>query len=123
MHRTFLLAGLVCGLAAAFGCANRQSQMGVENQWRSESAPAFTIGSTTQSEVMHALGPPSQVIALADQTLFYYLREQQKLRSLSLIIYSHSRERILYDRAIFFFDVAGVLRDFALSEETIPHRD
>ena len=123
MNRSFLLASLICWLAAGSGCANRQSQMGVENRWRSESVPAFTIGLSTQSEVMHALGPPSQVIALADQTLFYYLREQQKLRSLSLIIYSHSRERILYDRAIFFFDAAGVLKDFAVSKEAIPHRD
>jgi len=111
------------GLALLPGCANRQSQMGVENKWRTDPAPVFEIGATTQSEVMKALGPPSQVIALQDQTLFYYLREQQKLQALSLIIYSHSRERIMYDRAIFFFDDEGVLRDFALSEEAIPRRD
>jgi hypothetical protein len=40
-----------------------------------------------------------------------------------VIIYSHSRERIIYDRAIFFFDSKGVLRDFALSEEAIPRRE
>jgi hypothetical protein len=97
--------------------------MGVENIWRADPAPVFEIGTTTQSEVMKALGPPSQVIALGDQTLFYYLREQQKLQSLSVIIYSHSRERIMYDRAIFFFDLDGVLRDFALSEEAIPRRE
>ena len=118
------LLGAVCGvLFIGNGCANRQSQMGVENIWRADPAPAFEIGTTTQSEVMKALGPPSQVIALADQTLFYYLREQQKLQALSLVIYSHSRERIMYDRAIFFFDDKGVLHDFALSEEAIPHRE
>lgn len=116
----FLLFGI---LGWCCGCANRQSQMGVENRWRVNPAPVFEIGTTTQAEVMQALGPPSQVIALHDQTLFYYLREQQKIRSLSLIIYSHSRERILYDRAIFFFDREGVLRDFALSEEKIPRRE
>jgi len=99
--------------------------MGVENLWRVDPAPAFEIGRTTQSDVMETLGPPSQVIGLNDQTLFYYLREQQqqKLQSLSVIIYSHSRERILYDRAIFFFDRKGVLQDFALSEEAIPRRE
>jgi hypothetical protein len=97
--------------------------MGVENKWRADPAPAFEIGTTTQSEVMKALGPPSQVIALGEQTLFYYLREQQQLQSLSIIIYSHSRERIMYDRAIFFFDGQGVLQDFALSEEAIPRRE
>ena len=117
-----LLGALGFWVAMGFGCANRQSQMGVENMWRADPAPAFEIGATTQSEVMKTLGPPSQVIALGDQTLFYYLREQQKLQSLSVIIYSHSRERIMYDRAIFFFDDKGVLRDFALSEEAIPYR-
>ena len=78
------------------------------NLWRTDPPPVFQIGHTTQSEVMHALGLPSQVIALNAQTLFYYLREQQKLKSLSVIIYSHSRERIMYDRAIFFFDPNGL---------------
>jgi len=97
--------------------------MGVENLWRSDPAPVFEIGHTTQSEVMKALGPPSQVIAFGERTLFYYLREQQKLQSLSVIIYSQSREKILYDRAIFFFDRQGVLQDFALSDEEIPRRE
>lgn len=118
-----LIIALACCLTAGSGCANRQSQMGVENKWRAQSPPEFTAGSTTQSEVMRVLGPPSQVIALDGQTLFYYLREQQKLKSLSVIIYSHSRERIVYDRAIFFFDSDGVLRDFAFSDEAIPRRD
>jgi len=117
------LCALSCCIAMGSGCANRQSQMGVENLWRSDPAPVFEIGHTTQSEVMKALGPPSQVIAFGERTLFYYLREQQKLQSLSVIIYSQSREKILYDRAIFFFDRQGVLQDFALSDEEIPRRE
>ena len=117
------LGAVSCWIAMSFGCANRQSQMGVENMWRADPGPAYQIGTTTQSEVMKALGPPSQVIALGDQTLFYYLREQQKLQSLSVIIYSHSRERIMYDRAIFFFNREGILDDFALSKEAIPYRE
>ncbi len=123
MKTTLRLTAFACWILACVGCANRQSQMGVENLWRVDPAPAFEIGRTTQSDVMETLGPPSQVIGLNDQTLFYYLREQQKLQSLSVIIYSHSRERILYDRAIFFFDRKGVLQDFALSEEAIPRRE
>ena len=123
IKNSLLLTALGCWIALGFGCANRQSQMGVENKWRVDPAPTFKIGSTTQSEVMKALGPPSQVIALDEQTLFYYLREQQKLKSLSLIIYSQSRERIMYDRAIFFFNREGILKDFALSDEKIPRRD
>jgi outer membrane protein assembly factor BamE (lipoprotein component of BamABCDE complex) len=94
--------------------------MGVENLWRADPAPEFVVGSTTQSQVMDVLGPPSQVIAFGDRTLFYYLREHQKFQSFSVIIYAQSRERIEYDRAIFFFDLEGVLRDFALSEESVP---
>jgi len=123
MKTPILLAALACWITACVGCANRQSQMGVENLWRADPTPTFEIGRSTQSDVMKALGPPSQVIALGDQTLFYYLREHQKLQSFSIIIYSHSRERIAYDRAIFFFDAKAVLRDFALSEEAIPRRD
>lgn len=123
MKTSIILGSLGCWIALGLGCANRQSQMGVENLWRADPAPVFEVGRTTQSDVMQALGPPSQVIALNDQTLFYYLREQQKLQSLSVIIYSHSRERIAYDRAIFFFDRKGVLQDFALSEEAIPRRE
>ena len=105
------------------GCANRQSQMGVENLWRAETAPEFKIGTSTQSEVMKALGPPSQVIALGEKTLFYYLREQQKLKAVTLILYNHSTETISYDRAIFFFDKDGILNDFALSDEAIPRKE
>ena len=123
MKKSLFLVVLGGWIIAGYGCANRQSQMGVENRWRADPAPAFAIGETTQSEVMKALGPPSQVIALHDQTLFYYLREQQKIRALSLLVYNHSRERIMYDRAIFFFDHDGILRDFALSEEQIPRHD
>ncbi len=104
------------------GCATRQSQLGVENKWRFKSAPVFEVGKTTQSEVMKALGPPSQVIALNGQTLFYYLREQQTIQSFFLLIYNQSREEIVYDRAIFFFDGAGILKDYALSDEVIPSR-
>jgi len=114
------MMALLFSLILTIGCTNRQSQMGVENLWRGSPAPAFEKGRTTQSQVMDALGPPSQVIALNDQTLFYYLREQQQLQSFSLIVYNRSREQITYDRAIFFFDRRGVLEDFALSDEAIP---
>jgi len=116
------LTVLTCWIVIGFGCVSRQSQMGVENLWRMDPPPTFEAGKTTQSQVMESLGPPSQVIALGDQTLFYYLRENQKFQSFSVIIYAQSRERINYDRAIFFFDHDGVLVDFALSKEAIPRK-
>ncbi len=69
---------------------------------------------------MAALGPPSQVIALHDQTLFYYLREQLKTKAVFLLLYNQTRENVSYDRAIFFFDKNGTLSDFAYSEEAVP---
>jgi len=69
---------------------------------------------------MSALGPPSQVIALQEQTIFYYLREQSRTKGFFLIIYNQTRQEIMYDRAIFLFNRQGVLSDFAYSQEAIP---
>jgi len=69
---------------------------------------------------MHALGSPSQVIGLHDQTIFYYLREQLKTKAFYLAVYNQTREQITYDRAIFFFDTKGILKDFAFSDERVP---
>ena len=90
--------------------------------WRDPALPPLEKGRTTQSDVMRELGPPSQVIALHDQTLFYYLREQFKSDAMFLILYNQTRERITYDRAIFFFNQKGVLTDFAFSNESIPQK-
>jgi len=103
------------------GCMSKRGEMGVRNDWRAPSLPTFQKGKTTQSEIMEALGPPSQVIGLQDQTLFYYLRELSQTKSMFLIIYNQTRQQIAYDRAIFFFDKQGVLTDFSYSKEVIPH--
>lgn len=109
------------GLALlAPGCASRQSQLGVKNLWRDNDSAKFEKGITTQSDVMQVLGPPSQVIGLRDQTIFYYLREQLKSKSLVLVVYNDTREQITYDRAIFFFDTEGILKDYAFSDEQLP---
>jgi len=115
-----ILLTCLAGLVFLPACANKQSQMGVQNKWRAASPPLFQKGHTSQSEVMAALGPPSQVIALHDQTLFYYLREQLRTKAVFLLLYNRTRENVSYDRAIFFFDKNGVLSDFAYSEEAIP---
>jgi hypothetical protein len=111
----FLLPGLA-------GCLGKRGEMGVRNSWRGSPPPAFEKGRSTQSDVMRALGPPSQVIALQDQTLFYYLREQSRTKAVFLIIYNQVREQITYDRALFFFSKEGTLVDFSYSAEAIPLR-
>ena len=114
MRRALLLSVLLL-----CGCIVSRADSGVTNKWRDETLPAFESGTTTQSDVAHALGPPSQLINLDDQLVFYYLRERVRGRGMILIVYNQSREEIVYDRAIFFFDKKGILQDFSYSlEET-----
>jgi hypothetical protein len=107
---------LFCGIT---GCVSKRSEMGVQNNWRKPSAPVFEKGRSTEGDIMRELGPPSQVIALQDQTLFYYLREQSHTKAVYLILYNQTRQEIVYDRGIFFFNKQGVLTDFAYSQEII----
>ena len=110
---------LVAGIVVS-GCVSKNSRQGVENKWRSETAPVFKQGVSTEHDVLASLGPPSQLINLGSQTVFYYLQEQKQTRSLILVLYNQTREQITYDRAIFFFDQQGHLTDFATSDEKTP---
>lgn len=77
-RRHILLFISICCLISFGACANYTTQQGVQNKWRDESLPRVQIGKTTQAEVAKQFGPPSQVIALNDQVIFYYLLEQKK---------------------------------------------
>ena len=105
-------------LLCLLGCAKWEKQQGVHNRWRDPSLPMFKIGETTQSDVTAALGPPSQIISMDDQTIFYYLMEEQNGKALVLILFNWSQMKTIYDRAIFFFDPDGILLDFSYSSET-----
>jgi len=114
-----MIMAMVGVLLMVAGCVVSKSQKGVDNLWRDESVPAFVRGETTQSNVLEALGPPSQVIALDREVVFYYLRELEKSTGAILLLYNHTNDAIIYDRAIFFFDKKGILKDYALSREKI----
>jgi len=103
------------------GCINSRAESGVTNVWRAKDAPVFERGKTTQSEVAKALGPPSQLIELENQLVFYYLAERTKSTGIILIVWNQTKERIVYDRAIFFFDRKGVLQDFSFSLEEVEY--
>lgn len=113
------LLGSIC-LLALTGCIRFSTQQGVANTWRDEACPEFATGKTTQSEVMQALGPPSQILTLQDGLAFYYLREFGQGCGLLLLAYNQGNVHFEYDRAVFFFDRKGILTDFSLSEEEAP---
>jgi hypothetical protein len=117
MRRAFrgLLLALCVGTHG--GCARFSTTQGVAARWQDADAPVFETGHTTQSDVLQALGPPSQVISLHDGTVFYYLREIGTGKALVLLVYNNVQRDISYDRAVLFFDREGILTDQAFSHE------
>jgi len=107
---------LASGLSS---CFRYQSLDGVKNTWREISMDRFQRGVTTQSEILDMLGPPSQVIALGDQTVFYYLTQKKAGSGKVFIIWNDAREETRYDRAVFFFSESGVLEEFSVSNEKV----
>lgn len=95
-------------------CVNYSRDSGVENLWRQPQA--FNNGTTTSQQVLTALGPPSQVLSVGKQTIYYYLKEQLTREGLVLIVYNETTEVSTFDRAIFFFNEQGVLVDFSYSK-------
>ena len=122
-RRYMLLFISICCLISFVACANYTTQQGVQNKWRDESLPQVQIGKTTQAEVAKQFGPPSQVIALNDQVIFYYLLEQKIGKGAFFIIYNWLDNKTTYDRAIFFFNKKGILIDYAYSLEKVAYEE
>jgi len=102
------------GLLLGSGCAQFSTRQGVESDWHAPTAN-FTSGESTQSDVMAALGPPSQIISVNGKTVFYYLRERGEGKARIFIIYNDATLNTDYERAVFFFDADGVLEEFAMT--------
>ena len=103
------------------GCASWKGDAGVENSWRNKTLPPWVVGETTEAQVAKALGPPSQIIGLEQETVFYYLREQKTGKGLVLLLWNWGSQKTRYDRAIFFFDQKGVLTKYSYSLEALPY--
>lgn len=116
-----LVVGLTFAFFSTLGCVSNSDHKGVRNVWRAPDFPGFTAGETTQKDVLELLGPPSQLIALDEFTVFYYLHEVAESRGYLLLIYNRMTKDVQFDRAIFFFNKAGVLTEFSLSEEEISY--
>jgi hypothetical protein len=112
----------ILGIALS-SCANYTRMRGVENAWRNPSLPAPVVGETTQAQILDRYGPPSQIIGLDHQTVFYYLTERNTGSGTILIVYNWLNEKVTYDRAIFFFDSDAVLADYGFSRESIGDAD
>jgi len=107
-----LLAAALGGLLLA-GCAQYENQRGVEVTWQDSVTSRLVRGQSSREEVLKLLGPPSQVIALEEETVLYYLFERSEGDGLILILYNRMKIDTRYDRAIFFFDEHDVLTDYA----------
>ena len=113
MNKNFLASLLLGSILLATGCAQYENKRGVLEQWQSGAGQDFTSGQTTRQDVLEALGPPSQVIALGDETVLYYLFERTEGEGLILIVYNQFKTNTRYDRAIFFFDADDRLTDYS----------
>jgi outer membrane protein assembly factor BamE (lipoprotein component of BamABCDE complex) len=113
MFRSPLL--LLLTLSAVFmgGCAQYENKRGVDVSWQDAVTRELVNGQSTRKEVLELLGPPSQVIALGDETVLYYLFERSTGNGLVLVVYNRMEVNTRYDRAIFFFDEQDVMTDFS----------
>ena len=110
-------------LAIAAGCTSDVGYSGVDNVWRSDTAPTWEAGKTTERDVIDALGPPSQLIGLEKETVYYYLRERRKGHAVFLLLYNWKNQDLVYDRAIFFFDKDGKLTKHSYSLEALLYEE
>jgi len=118
MSQKYQIIIAVILLGVLSGCVHYSRDAGVENLWRQPQS--FINGVTTSQKVLAALGPPSQVLTVGNQTVYYYLKEQVTREGLLLLIYNETTEVSVFDRAIFFFDEQGLLVDFSYSKMAEP---
>ncbi|MEZ5570120.1 MAG: hypothetical protein R3E54_17575 [Halioglobus sp.] len=113
MKAFFPLPVMALALALLAGCAQYENKRGVEVSWQNSVTQGLTRGASTRKDVLDLLGPPSQVIALDDETALYYLFEHSRGEGLVLVVYNRMRIDTRYDRAIFFFDADDTLTDYS----------
>lgn len=123
-HTSWAAVAVVIGMMAFFsGCASATGEKGVANKWRDLNLPAWEAGKTTDQDVTSLLGPPSQIIALQDQVVYYYMQERSDRKAYVFILWNYTKQITRYDRAVFFFDKKGVLEKFSYSLESFPYNE
>jgi hypothetical protein len=101
-------------LTSVTSCVNFSSESGVENLWRQQQS--FINGESTSKDILKALGPPSQILALGKKSVYYYLKEEVSRQGLILVVFNQTDEIVKYDRAIFIFNEQDVLEDYSYSK-------
>lgn len=113
MKKRFPALATTLLVALLGGCAQYENKRGVDVTWQNEITANLVKGESTRRDVLELLGPPSQVIAMEDESVLYYLFEHSTGEGLILILYNRMKIDTRYDRAIFFFDDNDVLTEYA----------
>jgi outer membrane protein assembly factor BamE (lipoprotein component of BamABCDE complex) len=113
MKLSAAITALLLSIGLLGGCAQFESNRGVEVNWQATVTEQLVSGQSTRRDVLEMLGPPSQVIALDGESALYYLFERSEGEGLILILYNRMHIDTRYDRAIFFFDKNDVLTEYA----------
>ena len=108
----FILITLLC-TSLLPACVQYENKRGVDVAWQTTVTQQLVKSTSTRQDVLALLGPPSQLIALDDETVLYYLFEHSEGEGLILILYNRMRIDTRYDRAIFFFDENDVLTEYS----------
>ena len=103
----------ILSIALLGGCVQFESKRGVEVSWQDTATETLERGKSTRQDVLAILGPPSQVIALDDESVLYYLFEHSDGEGMILILYNRMKIDTRYDRAVFFFDEDDVLMEYS----------
>ena len=74
-------------------CINMRSDRGVEARWHHIDADDFAPGKTTRGEILEELGPPSQILSIAEGSAFYYMLETTRAKGIILLVYNDRTER------------------------------
>jgi outer membrane protein assembly factor BamE (lipoprotein component of BamABCDE complex) len=109
----FLTLVLLLAAITLSGCVQFNARRGIEVAWQDQVVEKLQKGRSTRADVLALLGPPSQVIALRDETVLYYLFEKAEGEGAILILYNNIDINYRYDRAIFFFDENDILSDYS----------
>ncbi|MDP7035450.1 MAG: hypothetical protein QF752_13255 [Planctomycetota bacterium] len=120
--RWFITLFMLISVCALTACSGSGRRVGIPNRWRSPDIQ-FTTNKTTEEDVLRILGPPSQIVAIHQRTVYFYVLEETSSLRLGLLIFAWSSFDVEYDRAIFFFDKNGRLEKYALSPKSLVYED